>query len=109
MNGSLAANVSWWSNEFPKSLTVSLDGPLANAADGTTILATDVEVSSVNYAAWTVLGASARPVAKIIDVNDAVNGHGTLESASTSQFSMRVHVPSATEGDYSTTMTWSVQ
>ena len=105
---SAAQTVSWWSNEFPKSLTVSLDSALANSTDNTTIAKTDVQVSSVDYATWVNLGV-ARPVAKVIDVNDAVHGHGTLESASSSQFTLRVNVPSATEGSYGAFMTRSVQ
>ena len=105
---SVQQDLSWWSNENDRSLTVSLDGPLTNSVSHTTIAKSDVDVKSDDYLAWTALG-SATPVADVIDVTDATHVNGTIEDASTSHFTLRVRVPSATEGNYSTTMTWSVQ
>ena len=98
---SATQNLSWWSNQQNLQLSAKLDGALANGSN--TIAADNVEISSADYAAWASLD-QVRPVANIIDVAPA-----TLEAASTSTFSVRVNVPSATEGTYAQTMTWTVE
>lgn len=102
-------DVAWWSNEYPLQLTVGLTSALTNdqntaaTGDDTTIARGDVEVSSVDYPAWAPLSA-AQPVADVADVTT-----GTLETQSQSVFNLRVNIPSATEGTYRSTMTWTVQ
>jgi hypothetical protein len=102
-------DVSWWSNEYPLQLSVELDSALTNdqgtapTGDDTTIARGDVEVSSADYPTWTPLNV-AQPVADVVDITAA-----TRETQDQSVFNLRVNIPSATEGTYRSTMTWTVQ
>ncbi len=97
-------DISWWSNETGKTLTVTLDTALTSPASNT-IAQADVEFASsvAPYTGWVALNAS-RPVADIADVSG-----GTNEAQSAAQFDLRVNIPSAAAGTYSSTLTWTVQ
>lgn len=102
-------NFTYWSNEGGKTISGVLDGNFVRdnqgGGDATTIDSDNVEVSSPdygNYSSWYVFD-TVRPIEDIVDVQAA-----TDEDGKTATLKLRVHIPSATEGHYNATMTWSL-
>lgn len=98
-----SGSVSWWSNEAGKQIAAQLDGDLSDGALPTahSISAADVKLTSPAHLTPSGLN-NVSPVATIPSVST------TLEAPSSSGFTLTLLIPSAAEGTYTNTLTWSV-
>lgn len=122
-------DISWWSNQQGMTIFADLDSDpfIDNGAEGAnnnikdvdeaSFAEDNVEIGSNDGSYYDVdpfdemrpfNTADRGPDTKAVPIQDITFFGPTIESASTGQFQLEVHVPQATEGNYEAWMTYTV-